>query len=153
MQVWVMVLCLVPLISLVSGNSPVPASAEEFILSHILPGYWEIWDGGGPEGFCFRDDGTVTVFRYDSTSYETTWQWNKATELQKQEIWSHPQLVLQVGENTYGIHLELEGLTVNGRERISEIPWSFSLTIGEGGGGYIRPRQSDRLNGLEERSE
>jgi hypothetical protein len=88
----------------------------------------------------------VTVFRYDSTSYETTWQLNKATELQKQEIWSHPQLVLQVGENTYGIHLELEGLTVNGGERISDTPWSFSLTIGEGGGGYIRPRQSDRLN-------
>ncbi len=93
------------------------------------------------------------VFRYDSTSYETTWQLIKATDLQKQEIWSHPQLVLQVGENTYGIHLELKGLTVNGGERISENPWSFSLTIGEGGGGHIRPRQSDRLNGLGERAE
>ncbi len=146
MQVCLMILCLVPLISLASGDSLVPAAAEEFILSHILPGYWEIWAGGGPEGFCFRDDGTVTVFSYNSTSYETTWQLNKATELQKQEIWSHPQLVLQVGENTYGIHLELEGLTVNGGERISDTPWSFSLTIGEGGGSYICPRQSDRLN-------
>ena len=146
MLVCVMMLCLVPLVSLATGDSCVPVWAEKPILAQILPGYWEIWAGGGPKGFYFRDDGTVTVFRYDSTSYETTWQLNGATELQKQEIWSHPQLVLQVGENTYGIHLELEGLTVNGGERISEIPWSFSLTIGEGGGGYIRPRQSDKLN-------
>ena len=41
MVVWVMILCLVPLISLASGDSLVPAAAEEVILSHILPGYWE----------------------------------------------------------------------------------------------------------------
>ena len=41
MVVWVMILCLVPLISLASGGSLVPAAAEEVILSHILPGYWE----------------------------------------------------------------------------------------------------------------
>ena len=143
MLVCVMMLCLVPLVSLATGDSCVPVWAEKPILAQILPGYWEIWAGGGPKGFYFRDDGTVTVFRYDSTSYETTWQLNGATELQKQDIWSHPQLVLQVGENIYGIHLELEGLTVNGGERISEIPWSFSLTIGEGGGGYIRAHQPD----------
>ena len=146
MLVWMMILCLMALVSPASGDSLVPAAAEEFILSHILPGYWEIWAGGGPEGFCFRKDGTVTVFCYDSTSYETTWQLTKAAEWQKQEIWNHPLLVLQVGESAYGIHLGLEGLTVNSGERISDTPWSFSLTIGEGGGGYIRPRQSDRLN-------
>lgn len=146
MAVLVMILCLVPVGSLACVDSFVSAPAEEFILSHILPGDWEIWAGGGPEGFCFRKDGTVTVFRYDSTSYETTWQLTKAAEWQKQEIWNHPQLVLQVGESAYGIHLGLEGLTVNSGERISDTPWSFSLATGEGSGGYIRPRQSDRLN-------
>ncbi len=143
MLVCVMILCMVQVVSNAYGNGLMPAAVEKFILSHILPGYWEIWSGGGLEGFHFREDGTVMVYHYDSTSYETTWQLNDATVLQSQEIWSHPQFVLQVGENSYGIHLGLEGLTVNGNERISDIPWSFSLTVGEGGVVYIRPHQSN----------
>lgn len=143
---FVIILCLVSVVSFAVGDSPLSATVEKLILSQFLPGYWEIWAGGGADGFSFRDDGTVTVFLHDSTSYETTWQLNDAIESQSQEIWSHPQLVLQLGEETYGIHLGLDGLIIHGGEQISDIPWSFSLIYFEGGGGYIRPRQPDRSN-------
>ena len=114
---------------------------EKYILSNLLPGEWTLWAGGGYDGFHFRPDGTVTVLRHDSDTLETVWQLNSATAAEQLNFWSHPRILLQIGNQSYGISLGLEGLAVHGGKRISDTPWSFSITFSEGGGEYIRLSQ------------
>ncbi len=61
--------------------------------------------------------------------------------IKRESIWTHPQIMLTIGERSYGIFLEFEGFHVNGGERISDVPWSFALSDDMGGGMYIRSRQ------------
>ena len=109
--------------------------AEKAVLQSILPGQWELHAGGGPEGFVFMRNGQAKKLPNDVT---IPWCLAYADEKQHQDIWTHPRLVLILGDTVYGIQLGLEGWLVNDGTKHTGIPWSFSLSVGEGGGEYLR---------------
>ena len=116
------------------------ATAERILLTGLLPGQWELLAGGGQEGYIFCEDGTVSILgRNQTIESEQTWHLEYASIQQNQRFWSHPLLILYIGNRAYGVHIGLEGLMVNHGERVSGIPWSMSLTFeGDGGGGYVK---------------
>lgn len=135
---WGKAILIIALVILLAAALAKPA--EKLFLSIILPGQWELWAGGGAHRYDFRSDGTVTVRGYESTR-KSTWRLKWASASERESIWTHPQIMLTIGERSYGIFLEFEGFHVNGGERISDVPWSFALSDDMGGGMYIRSRQ------------
>ena len=116
------------------------ATVERILLTSILPGKWELLAGGGMEGYIFREDGTVLTIGKDQTlESEQTWRLEYASFHQNQHFWSHPLLILYIGDRAYGAHIGLDGLMVNHGKRVSGIPWSISLSFEwDGGGGYVK---------------
>ncbi|MBR0463639.1 MAG: hypothetical protein IJJ23_04560, partial [Clostridia bacterium] len=67
-----------------------------------------------------------------------------ASSAQKQSYWSHPNVILIIGSEEYGIGLNLDssldGLYDNGKKVYkSLLSFSFSLMFSYGGGQYVRP--------------
>ena len=119
---------------------------EKIILEKTLPGEWVLLAGGGFDACTFYKDGTVTIrSSSDSEPFTSTWHLEMARSDQKQKYSSHPNVMLVVGDEEYGIDLNLNssliGLYVNGKKVYNSLlTLSFSLSFPlEGGGEYVRP--------------
>ena len=118
---------------------------EKLILEKTLPGEWVLLAGGGFDSCAFDTNGTVMIkVSPDQAPYMTSWHLECSNTAQKQSIWSHPNVILVIGDREYGIALNLNSslgnLYQNGNQvYTSLLSFSFSLTYGEGGGEYVRP--------------
>ena len=118
---------------------------EKMILEKTLPGEWTLLAGGGFD-FCeFDTNGTVMITNSpDQTPYMASWHLECSNSAQRQSFWSHPNVILVVDDEEYGIRLNLDsslnGLYADGKQVYPSLfSFSFSLTFGEGGGQYVRP--------------
>ena len=115
---------------------------EKMILKKTLPGEWTLLAGGGFETCVFDTDGTVTITESSgATPYEPSWHLEIANLEKRQRFWSHPNIILVVGDKEYGIGLGLEAVEiVDGRMVSSDsLELEFVLTFScDGGGEYIR---------------
>ncbi len=118
---------------------------EKIILEKTLPGEWILLAGGGFESCVFDTNGTVMITNSpEIVPYVTSWHLECSNSAQRQSFWSHPNVILVVGDEEYGIGLildsSLNGLYVDGKQVYTSLfSFSFSLTFGEGGGQYVRP--------------
>ena len=81
--------------------------AEKAVLQTVLPGEWKLHAGGGPDTLVFMADGTA---RKQPNDPAVPGRLACADEAQHRDIWTHPRLVLILGDSVCGIHLGLEGL-------------------------------------------
>ena len=118
---------------------------EKIILEKTLPGEWTLLAGGGFDTCKFNLDGTVKITESSETEpYVATWHLENANSAQRQRFWSHPDVILVIGIEQYGIELNLnsslDGLYIDGKKvYTSLLSFTFSITFGEGGGQYVRP--------------
>ena len=118
---------------------------EKLILEKTLPGEWTLLAGGGFDSCAFDTNGTVMIINSpDKAPYVTSWHLECSNTAQRQSFWSHPNVILVIGDKEYGIELNLDSslsnLYENGRQVYTSLfSFSFSLTFGEGGGQYVRP--------------
>ena len=105
---------------------------QKAILTQVLPGRWI-----GSGEFEIRGDGTLSFLEDGVLLWEADWKLDFAGF---SRLGHHPWLAFTVDGRDYSIRIGLEGLHVNRGERVSDIPWSFSLGMfgGDGAGGYVR---------------
>ena len=118
---------------------------EKLILEMTLPGEWTLLAGGGFDFLVFDTNGTVMISdSKDETPYMASWHLECSNSAQKQSFWTHPNVILVVDDEEYGIELHLESsldeLYADGKKVYPSLfSFYFDLTFGEGGGLYVRP--------------
>jgi len=123
---------------LLSGESP-----AVWLMKRILPGRWMLYAGGGYEEIWdFHADGTVG----DGTHH--TWRAEAAAAEDRERIWSHPTVVLVIDEKERcGLHFDWRDMlailadsciTEEEKALAAPLPLCISITMREGGGGYVR---------------